>query len=130
VPICVTWIVGGKQKENLGLEGISVLELVDKEVGEALLQLIAHAGIIANEVAGPNEEIQKIEPPRFGLEDHIVGDRRLQSFVKQRREIRIAGRDKGLEISLGPVATGQDLVSRQSAEGRTLGTFPVPAPMP
>ena len=89
-PICAAWIVGGKQKEDLGLEGISVLELVDEEVGEALLQLMTHAGIIANEVAGLNEEVQKIEPPRFGLENLIVRNRRLQSFVKQRREIRIA----------------------------------------
>ena len=91
---------------------------------------MTHAGIIANEVAGLDEEVQKIEPTRFGLENLIVGNRRLQSFVKQRREIRIAGRDEGLEIGLGLVAAGQDLVPRQSSEGRSLGTFPAPAPKP
>ena len=105
-PVCVAVIVGGKQKKDLGLEGIGVLELVDEEVGEALLQLTTHAGIIANEVAGLDKEVQKIEPPRFRLEDLIVGNRRLQGFVKQRREIRIAGRDEGVEIGLGLVAAG------------------------
>ena len=31
-------------------------------MGEALLQLMTHAVIIPNEVAGLNEEVQKIEP--------------------------------------------------------------------
>ncbi len=115
-PVCAAGIVGGKQKQDLGLEGIGVLKLVDEKVGEALLQVTTHAGVIANEVAGLDEEVQKIEPPGFRLENLIVGDRRLQSFVKQRREIRIAGRDEDIEIGLGPVAAGQDLIPQQSAE--------------
>src|SRR5258707_11130126 len=99
-------------------------------MGEALLQLMTYAGIIANEVAGLNEKVQKIEPPRFGLENLVVGNRRLQSFVKERREIRIAGCDESLEIGFSLVAAGKDLIPRQSTESRSLGTFPAPAPKP
>ena len=127
-PVRHAGIVGGEQKKDLGLEGISVLELVDEEVGEALLQLATHAGIIANEIARLDEEVEEIEPPRLGLQELVVRDRRLQSVVEQRSEIGIARRDEGVEIGLGLVAAGQDLVPRQSAEGRSLGAFPAPAP--
>src|SRR5262245_57212466 len=99
-------------------------------MAETLLQLMTDAGIIADEVAGLNEEIQKIELPRFGLEKLVVSNRRLQSFVKQRREIRIAGRDEGFEIVFSFVAAGKDLVPWQSAKGRSLGAFPAPASEP
>src|SRR5215469_3369739 len=79
---------------------------------------------------GLDKEIQKIELSRFGLENLIVSNRRLQSVVKQRREIRIAGRNEGFEIGFSFVASGQDLVPRQSVERCSLGAFPAPAPKP
>src|SRR5262249_39635929 len=99
-------------------------------MAETLLQLMTDAGIISDEVAGLNEEIQKVELPRFGLEKLIVSNRRLQGFVKQRCEIRIAGRDEGFEIVFSLVAAGKDLVPRQSAKGRSPGALPAPAPDP
>ena len=111
-------VVGGEQQKDLGLEGIGVLELVDEKVREALLQLAAHAGVIANEIARLDEEIEEIEPPRLGLQEFVVRDRRLQRFVEQRREIGVARRNEGVEIGLDPIATGQDFVPRQGAEGR------------
>ena len=101
-----------------------------KKWREALLQLAAHAGIIANEIARLDEEVEEIEPPRLGLQELVVRDRRLQSFVEQRGEIGVARRDEGVEIGLGLVATGQDFVPRQVSEGRPLGALPVPAPPP
>src|SRR5262249_38718541 len=55
-PVRLTRIVGGEQEKDLGLERIGVLELVDEEVGEALLQLVADSGIIADEIARLDEE--------------------------------------------------------------------------
>src|SRR6516162_1357533 len=99
-------------------------------MAKTLLQLMAHAGIIAYEVAGLDEEVQKIELSRSGLEHLIFSNRRLESFVKQRREIRIAGRYEDLEIGLSLIAADKDLVPRQRAEGRSIGAFPAPAPEP
>ena len=60
-PVVCPRVVGGEKKQDLGLKGISVLELVDEEVREALLQLARARGVVANEVARPDEEVEKIE---------------------------------------------------------------------
>ena len=53
-----------------------------------------------------------IEPSRFGLENLIVGNRRLQGFVKQRREISIAGHDRAIAVTsavAGVVGSADDV---------------------
>ena len=60
-PIGLARIVGGEQQKDLGLERVGILELVDEEVGKALLQLGANAAVVSNEVARLDQEIEEIE---------------------------------------------------------------------
>src|SRR6478736_2147711 len=102
-PVRLAGVVCGEKRKDLGLEGISVLEFVDEKVREALLQLAAHAGMIANEIAHLDEEVEEIEPPRLGLQEFVVRDWRLQSVVEQGSEIGVARSNEGVQTGLGLV---------------------------
>ena len=60
-PVVHHRIVGREQHQDLRLERIRVLELVDEEVREAPLELAAHGGFAADQVAGQEQEVEEIE---------------------------------------------------------------------
>ena len=97
-PIGLVSIVGGEQQEDLGLEWVGILELVDEEVGKALLQLGANAVVVSNEVARLDQEIEEIEAAGASFQFFIGADRRLQRLLKERGKVRITGGDEGVEV--------------------------------
>ena len=60
-PVGLGGIVGCEQQQDFGLQRVGVLEFVDEDMGEALLQLGAHGGVVAHEVARGQQQIEKIE---------------------------------------------------------------------
>ena len=67
------------------------MELVDKEMRKALLQLRADKGIVANEVARLDQKIEEIELPALGLQGLVVRYRNLQGLMQQGRQVSIGG---------------------------------------
>src|ERR1035437_2558562 len=61
-PIALGGIAGGEQEQDFGLQRVGVLELVDEDALVDALQVGAR-GIVAQMVAGAEQEIQKIELP-------------------------------------------------------------------
>ena len=62
-PIGFGGIIGSEKQQDLGLEWIGILELVDKVVREALLQLGPYALVVTNEITRLDQEIEEIEAP-------------------------------------------------------------------
>src|SRR4029077_9431709 len=54
-------IVRCQQKQDFRLQWVGVLKLVDEEMGVAPLQVVSHGGVITDQIASPDEEIEKIE---------------------------------------------------------------------
>ena len=126
-PVGLARIIGGEQQEDLGLEWIGILELVDEEVGKALLQLGANAAVVSNEVARLDQEIEEIEAAGASLQFFIGADRRLQRLLKKRRKVRITGGDECAKIVLDLIPLGQHLVTCESAVTGALSPLPAPA---
>ena len=66
--------VAGEQEGNLRLDGVGVLELVDEDVREAALEVAAAAGVVAEEIAGPDEQVVELGPPLAAAALGVVGD--------------------------------------------------------
>ena len=83
--------VGRQAHEQLGLQRIGVLELVDQQVAEASLEVMAHVGVIADEIAGANQQVEEVEGTGAGLpllvEPHGVAER----LVHQRGQVGVGG---------------------------------------
>ena len=107
MPIRNVRIVRREQKQDLGLQGIGVLELIDEEMREAALQIPPDSIVIAHEITRFDEEVEEIEATGLRLQKLVVGDRRLQRLMEKRGEIGFARGDEGFQISTHAVAAGQ-----------------------
>ena len=75
------WVAGGEEQKYLRLERIGVLKFIDEEMAEALLQLPANGGIVADEIARFDEKVEEIEPSSLGLQGLVCLDRSPQRVV-------------------------------------------------
>lgn len=53
----------GQEEDDLGLEGVGILELVHQEVAEPALEVGANLGVVAQEVPGLDQEVVEAEHP-------------------------------------------------------------------
>ncbi|MFN7977839.1 MAG: hypothetical protein U0P30_06855 [Vicinamibacterales bacterium] len=131
--------IGRQAHQQLGLQWIGILELVDQQVAEALLEIAAHVGVVAHEIACPDQQVEEVEGAGARLpllvDLHGVAER----LVHQRRQVgirrvaeldqlvdqRVAGgehlrvRDLPRELTIGATAVAQvALVVGQRAEQR------------
>ena len=88
-PVAHRRIVRREQQQDLGLQRIRVLELVDEQVGEALLQIGADALVLEDQIARAQEQVDEVGPAERAFGALIALDRRLQLVAQQRRQIRI-----------------------------------------
>ena len=61
LPVLLVHVLAGEIEEDLGLQRIGVLKFIDQQVGEALLEVAAHYGVIAQHVARADEEVLKCQ---------------------------------------------------------------------
>ena len=115
-PIGLGSVISCEKQQDLGLEGVGILEFIDKVMREALLQLGAHALIVADEITRLDQEIDKIEAPSFSFQVLIGTHRRLQLLVEQRGKIGVARGNECIEIRLHLVPAVQHLITRQRSE--------------
>ena len=110
LPIGDRQIVGREQEEDFHLQGIGVLELIDKEVREPLLQLRPHLLAVAQEIASADQKIGKVETPCLlfcGLVRLHDGP---ELVAKVRREIRASVLDKALQASVERIPSRAQLL--------------------
>jgi hypothetical protein len=88
--------------EDLGLQGICVLELIDEDMGETLSQRAAHGIMVAQQVARGENQIVEVELGAGALVVAIALQDRTR-FVDQRRQ-GMAGR--GLKKRRPGIAAG------------------------
>ena len=107
-------IVGGQEQQDLGLQRIGVLKLVDEQALEALLEAAAHLGIISNEVARLEKQIEKIERAGLGFRLLVLLRARAQLFAQERGEIGVRiGLEAG-ELGLQLVARAGDILAEHA----------------
>ncbi len=63
-PVALVRIVRRQQQEELGLQRVGILELVHEEAGEAHLEVAPCRGVISDQVAGADQEIEEVERSR------------------------------------------------------------------
>ena len=73
-PVCYLRIASGEQEENLDLQRIRVLKLIDEDVSEPTLQVAAHLSVVANQIAGTDQQVEKVELSGVALEATIRFD--------------------------------------------------------
>ena len=56
-PVAGRGITGREQDKDLRLQRVRVLELVDEKMGEALLEMLANAGGLDEQIAGADEQV-------------------------------------------------------------------------
>jgi hypothetical protein len=91
-----------QEQQELGLERIGVLELVHEDVRQPPLQIGAHVRAVAHEVAGAQQEVEKIERRRARLQRLVTIDRLEELGMEQRREV-------GVGLTLETLERGQEL---------------------
>ena len=60
-PVGLGIVVGGEQQQDLGLQRIGVLELVHEDPLEAGLEAAPHLGVVADEIARAEQQIEEVE---------------------------------------------------------------------
>jgi len=121
-PVASGGIGGGEQQQDLGLEGIGVLELVHEDVGEPPLEVGPRLVVVAHEVARAHQQIHEVEPSLLVLERAIPLDRPHQLDLEQGGEIRVHQVLEALE-DLDEVGVGLQHVGARDA-GRVLRAVP------
>ncbi len=104
-PIRNGGIVRGQEQQDLRLQRIGILKLVDEQTLEALLEAAAHLGIISNQVARLEKQIEKVERAGLRLRLLVRVRARAQLFAQERGEI-------GVRIGLEAGELGLQLVAR------------------
>src|SRR6516165_7103231 len=90
------------------------------------LQLVTHGRVVANEVAGLDEQVEKIKAAATRLEFLVCGEHRLKHLLQKRSKICIALAQEGVEVGFHGISTRQHFVARQIFESRSLSSFPAP----
>jgi len=90
-----------------------------KKMCVAPLQLVSDRGVIADEIASLDQEIEKIEQPGTSLEELVFGNGCHKGLVQQRRQVGITRSDKGIQIGLGLISAREDLIAREIAKCRS-----------
>ena len=111
-PVALSRIVGGEQQKNFRLQRIGVLELVDEQMGEARLKGPSHLRMAGEQIAGAEQKIDKIECARPALELLIACERAAELFAQQRREVRVGGPLKLVELVHQHFVPGPDGIAR------------------
>ena len=88
-----------KQQEDLGLQGIGVLELVHENVCEPPLKSQPHGGVTAHQVAGLEQKVEKVEGPRALLRLFVPRNGGSELLLKRGREIRIRSHPELIEMT-------------------------------
>ena len=100
-PVALGRVPSRQQQQDLGLERIGVLELVDEDARVALLRGGAHCIVAADQVSRPEQEVDEVKAPRFGLRPVVTRDRPSELLsellLEQRREIGIRHLPEALE---------------------------------
>ena len=78
-----------QQQQDLGLQGIGVLELVDEDADVALLRVVADIVVVAEQVPRPKQQIDEIESSRLGLQAVIALDGIVQLLLQVRRQVGV-----------------------------------------
>ena len=60
-PVRLRRIVRGEQQQDLRLQRIGILKFVDEDMREAVLQIAAHFGLFAHQIAREQQQIDKIQ---------------------------------------------------------------------
>src|SRR5207237_7126506 len=82
-PVVFLGVLRREQQEDLGLQRVGVLELVDKNMREALLEAAADAGIAAHQVARLEQQIQKVERSGPGLQYFVARNRASELLLER-----------------------------------------------
>ena len=99
-PAGLVRVVGRKQQQDLRLERVRVLELVDEQVAVAPLQVGAHRGVRAQQIAGLDQQVVEVQLAERVLRFLVALDRSGELVPKQRHEFRV-GRLHELLQALG-----------------------------
>ena len=94
-------VVAGEAEQQLGLQRIGVLELVDEDDAEALAELAAHIGVVADQIARLDQQIEEVERAGFLLALFVALQALAHLLVKERGEIGVGGIAK---LRAGPAA--------------------------
>ena len=87
-PVVGLGITGREQDNDLRLQRVRVLELINEKVGEAFLEMLAHAGGLDEQIAGADEQVKEIEFSGT-LFQQLVLDNSLSEFgLQEGGEIR------------------------------------------
>ena len=73
-----------EQEQQLGLQWIGVLELVDEEPPEATLEMTSNLGVVPEQVARANEQVEEVERAFARLRRFVQIDTSHQFAVQQR----------------------------------------------
>ena len=104
-------IVGREQEQDLGLEGVGVLELVDEQVREALLELAADGRVLLDEVPGEQEQVEEVEPPAARLARAVGLHERAEIFAQAGGEVGVGLAEEGVESALGRLPLREGLLA-------------------
>ena len=118
-PVGLARIVGGEEQEDLGLQRIGVLELVDEDALEAALEALAHAPVVAHQVARDEQQIEKIERAVLRLHLAIALQRARELLLQERREVGVGGHAELVEPPAQVGDRAQHLVARARPDGTT-----------
>ncbi len=117
-PVGLARIVGGEQQQDLGLQRIGVLELVDEDALEAALEALAHAPVVAHQVACDEQQIEKIERAVLRLHLAIALQRARELLLQERREVGVGGHAELVEPAAQVGDGAQHLVARHALTER------------
>src|SRR5262249_9402502 len=120
-------LICGKQQDDFGLEGVSILEFVDEKMGEASLQLGPDTGVISDEIAGLDQKIEEVEAPGTRFQRFVSTDSGLQRLMQERSEICVVCRDECIQLLLYDVSAEEHLVTRECPESGAPSPLPTPA---
>src|SRR5204862_4031099 len=98
VPVALGGTVGAQQEQEFGLERIGVLKLVDEDVRESRLKRLAYAGVLDEEIARPQKQVDEIQGPGGALQIVIAANNVPELFVKPRGQIAVGSALKDVEL--------------------------------
>ena len=83
------WVIRCEQQEQLRLQRIGVLELVHEDPPESRLEMAANAGVVPNEIARPQQQIEEIQCALSCFQPLVVVNAAEEFGVQCRSEIGV-----------------------------------------
>src|SRR6185503_251396 len=93
---------------------------------ESPLELRAHVGAVAHQVAGAEEQVEEVQRPGALLERLVGVDGDEQLPLEERGEVGVGAPREVLERLEEPAVRGEDLLARGAAAVVPLGAAPGP----